>query len=80
MADLHSSCGFGGALANMEEPRAARFAVAKLTGRPTQVDDQRLVLKQAHEMWGLLALSDPDLQKQQHSSTCMLKIVIPADI
>lgn len=65
-ADLNSPCGFGGALADVEEPCAGRFGVATVTACATQVDDQRLVLKQAHKMSRFLALSDTNLSK--HSS------------
>lgn len=60
-ADLNSSQCFGGALADMEEPRAGRFALSTLAGRSTQVDHQRLVFKQAHQMCRFFTLSDADL-------------------
>lgn len=60
-ANLDSPCCFGGALADVEEPYASRFGIATVTACPTQVNDQRLVLKQAHKMSRLLALSDTNL-------------------
>lgn len=55
----------------MVEPCAGRLALTARTGRPTEVDDQRLVLKQAHEMSWFLALSHTDLQRHSNSSSYM---------
>lgn len=65
--DLHRSGGVGAALADVEEPCAAGLGLSTLTGRPTQVDDQGLVLKQAHKMGGFLTLSDTNLQRHSHT-------------
>lgn len=66
-ADLDGTSGFGGAFADVEESRAARRTLTVLAACPSQVDDQRLVLKQAHEVWRLLALSDTNLPTRDRS-------------
>lgn len=65
-ADLDTTCGFVGALADMEEPCVAGLTLTTLAAGPTQVDDQRLVLKQAHKMRRFSALSDTNLPRQEH--------------
>lgn len=50
----------------MEESRAAWLTLTTMAACPTQVDDQRLVLKQAHKMRRFFALSDTDLPRQEH--------------
>ena len=69
--DLNGPCGFGGALADMEEPCAGRLALTFLRRRPTKVDDQRLLFKQAHKMRWFVALSDTNLRRYSNSSTFM---------
>lgn len=64
--DLNSPRGFGGAPADVEKTFAAGLALARAAGRPAQVDQQRVALKQAHKMGGFLALSDTNLTR--HSS------------
>lgn len=66
-ADLDGTSGFGGALADVEESRAGWRTLTVPAARPSQVDDQRLVLKQAHEVRRLLALSDMNLPTQDRS-------------
>lgn len=60
---LHCTGGPGGALADVEEAGAPSAALAPLTGGPAQVDDHWLALEQAHQVSGLLALSDTHLRK-----------------
>lgn len=72
-ADLDGTSGFGGAFADVEESRAAWRTVTVLAARPSQVDDQRLVLKQAHEVRRLLALSDTNLPTQDRG-VCGLQV------
>lgn len=66
-ADLNGPRGLGGGLADVEESFAARLTLAPLAARPTQVDDQKLVLEHAHEVRRFLALSDANLPR--HSSS-----------
>lgn len=73
-ADLDGSRGFGGALPDMKESYAARFALARFAGSSTHVDDQGLVLKHTHKMRRLLALSHPNLSG--HSSKKQVNIRI----
>lgn len=68
--NLNDPRGFGGALADMEESCAAGLTLATLAACPTQVDDQRLALKQAHKVRRFLALSDTNLPRQERQ-TCM---------
>lgn len=68
--NLHGPRGFSGAQADVEESCAAGFTLTTLAARPTQVDDQRLALKQAHEMRRFLALSDTNLPRQERQ-TCL---------
>lgn len=67
---LYGPRGFRGAQADVEESCAAGFTLTTLAARPTQVDDQRLALKQAHEMRRFLALSDTNLPRQERQ-TCL---------
>lgn len=60
-AHLHCAGGPGGALADVEEAGAANTTLPPLTRGPTQVDDHWLALEQAHQVSGLLALSDTHL-------------------
>lgn len=65
-ADLDSSCGFRGALADVKKLYTARLTVTILAACPTQIDDQRLVFKQAYKMWRFLALSASNLPKNNY--------------
>lgn len=60
---LHSAGGTGGALADVEETGAPNATLPPLTRGPAQVNDHWLALEQAHQVGGLLALSDTDLRE-----------------
>ncbi len=62
-ADLNGSGGVGGALTDVVESCGSRFTLTVVLALPAQVDDQRLFLKQAHEMTRLFALRDTNLRR-----------------
>lgn len=68
VAYLNSARSPSGALTDVEETCISCTGLASFSRSSTQKDDHRFALKQAHQMWRFLTLSDTHLQKRSHSS------------